>query len=81
VADAVYETMLIGEELEEVSSSLGVDIAHYLFVDDRFTWWKLGRSYLCRIVDSMHQGHVDEVIFGKEVLSRWPSIVTSWVSS
>ncbi len=80
VADGIYETMLIGEELQEVKATLGIDIAHYLFVDDRFTWWKLGRSYLCRIVDSMQQGHIDEVIFGKEVLSRWPEIVSAWAS-
>lgn len=26
----------------------------------------------------MHMGLVDEVLFGKEVVTRWPEIVQSW---
>lgn len=78
VADGVYETLLDGYELLKAIESFNRKIEHYLFVDDRFTWWECGKSYLCRLIDSMHMGLVDEVIFGREVLTRWPEIVRSW---
>jgi len=77
VADGVYETMLDGHEFAEYAEH-GKKIRHYLIVDDHFTWWAKGRSYLCRIVDMMHVGLVDEALFGREVLTRWPEIVKSW---
>lgn len=78
VADGVYETMLDGEEFAEFAEHGKQRILHYLIVDDRFTWWDCGRSYLCRIVDMLHSGLVDEVLFGREVLTRWPQIVATW---
>jgi hypothetical protein len=78
VADGVYETMLDGHELLELSEAAGRKIKHYLIVDDRFTWWTKGKSYLCRIVDILNMGLVDEVLVGKEVLTRWKEIVKSW---
>lgn len=77
VADGVYETMLDGHELQELEQA-GRKISHYLIVDDRFTWWTKGRSYLCRIIDILNMGLVDEVLFGREVLNRWQDIVKSW---
>lgn len=79
VADGVYETMLDGEEINEVKQRENVKLLHYMIVDDKFTWWDCGRSYLCRIIDIMHMGLVDEVIFGREILQRWPKIVQSWI--
>lgn len=78
VADGVYETQLDGYEIINASKACGRKIRHYLFVDDRFTWWVKGKSYLCKLLDIMHMGLVDEVIFGREVLTRWPIIVKSW---
>lgn len=78
VADGVYETQLDGYEIKEAEKLSGRKIRHYLFIDDRFTWWDCGRSYLCRLIDMMHEGFVDEIIFGKEVLTRWPEIVKTW---
>lgn len=78
VADGVYESMLDGLELEELGLTENRKVYHYLIVDDRFTWWDCGRSYLCRIVDMLHAGLVDEVLFGREVLNRWPEIVKKW---
>ena len=78
VADGVYETQLDGYEISEAQKAGGRKIQHYLFVDDRFTWWDCGKSYLCRLVDMMHMGLVDEIIFGKEALTRWPQIVKTW---
>ena len=80
VADGVYETLLDGMELEELREHEGIDVKHYLMVDSHFTWWKCGRSYLCRIIDMLHMGYVDEVLFGTEVLERLPSIVKEWVT-
>lgn len=67
-------------ELEELREHEGVDVKHYLMIDAHFTWWQCGRSYLCRIVDMLHMGYVDEVLFGKEVLARLPSLVEEWVA-
>lgn len=61
VADGVYETLLDGYELDEVRKFLDRNINHYLMVDDYFTWWTLGRSYLCRICDMLHMGVLNVV--------------------
>jgi hypothetical protein len=79
VADGVYETLVDGMELEELRTSEGVSVLHYLIVDDHFTWWDCGKSYLCRIVDMLHMGYVDEVLFGSEVVDRLPVLVKKWV--
>jgi hypothetical protein len=79
VADGVYETLVDGMELEELRVSEGINVLHYLMVDDHFTWWKCGRSYLCRILDMLHMGYVDEVLFGSEVVERLPAIAKEWV--
>lgn len=79
VADGVYESLLDGMELEELRDQK-IHVRHYLMVDDHFTWWDCGRSYLCRIVDMLHMGYVDEVLFGSEVVERMPTIVKEWVA-
>jgi hypothetical protein len=74
-------------ELEELDAALRdlatledrpVHIQHLLMVDAHYTWWVKGRSYLCRIIDMLHMGYVDEVLFGKEVLTRMPKIARAW---
>lgn len=80
VADGVYETLLDGMELEELRQSENVDCKHILMIDARFTWWDCGRSYLCRIVDMLHMGYVDEVLVGTEVLERTPELAKEWVT-
>lgn len=72
--------MLDGEEFTELREHESIDIKHYLIVDDYHTWWEQGKSYLCRIIDMLHMGLVDEVLFGREVITRWPEIVSSWKS-
>jgi hypothetical protein len=81
VADGVYETLLDGFEITEAERLFGKRVKHYLFVDDRFTWWDCGRSYLCRIIDMLHTGHVDEVFFGKEVLTEWEPALRALVDN
>lgn len=78
VADGVYETLLDGMELHELLASENRKVLHYLFVDAHYTWWDCGRSYLCRILDMLHMGFVDEVLFGYEVVERLPGIVKGW---
>jgi hypothetical protein len=77
VADGVYETALDGYELNDLRT-FGVEVEHYLFVDDRFTWWDCGRSYLARIVDMLHAGLLDGAFFGREVVAGWPPVVAAW---
>ncbi len=79
VADAVYETLLDGMELEELRQNEHVHVKHYLMVDAHYTWWDCGRSYLCRILDMLHMGYVDEVLFGREVPERMPYLIKEWV--
>lgn len=78
VADGVYESLLDGMELEELREHEGIEVKHYLIVDSRNTWWNDGKSYLCRMIDMLHMGYVDEVIFGKEVVSRIPVLAKEW---
>lgn len=82
VADGVYESLLDGLELEElrVETNNEITVQHYLMVDAQYTWWVKGRSYLCRIIDMLHMGYVDEVLFGSEVMERLPDIVHQWVN-
>jgi hypothetical protein len=80
VADGVYETLLDGMEIEELRVAEGVNCKHYLMIDARYTWWDCGRSYLCRIVDMLHMGYVDEVLVGTEVLDRLPVLTKEWVA-
>jgi hypothetical protein len=80
VADGVYETLLDGLELEELREHEKLKVLHYLMLDAHYTWWDCGKSYLCRIIDMLHMGYTDEVLFGYEVVERLPSLVKSWVS-
>lgn len=75
VADGVYETQLDGYEFRELKKHYGKDILHVFFFDAYKTWWIDGKSYLCRIIDILNAGLVDEVIVGKEVLTRWPELL------
>ncbi len=79
VADGIDETLLDGMELEELRLETSRDIKYYLMVDSKQTWWNQGKSYLCRMVDRLHMGYVDEVLFGKEVVERLPLLVQEWV--
>ena len=79
VADGVYETLLDGMELMELRKSEAIHVLHYFIIDSHKTWWKGGRSYLCRIIDALNMGYIDEVLFGYEVVEQLPAIVQKWV--
>lgn len=78
VADSIYESMLDGSELTELRVAENIDVKHYLMMDARDTWWRLGRSYLCRAIDMLHDDLIDELFFGRQVLTEWPATVRSW---
>lgn len=80
VADGVYESLLDGFELEELNERENIEVSHLLFVDGYSTWWEKGRSYLCRLVDMLHMGYIDDILFGYEVVERLPDIVKEWVA-
>lgn len=75
VADGVYETQLDGFEFKELYDRAGRKVYHVLFIDAYRTWWIQGKPYLCRLIDAMNSGVVDEVIFGREVFTRWPDLL------
>lgn len=80
VADGVYETLLDGMELAEIYEHENIKVHHYLMVDSHFTWWECGRSYLCRMVDMLHMGFVEEVFFGYEVIEQLPQVIDEWIA-
>jgi hypothetical protein len=65
-------------ELEELLEREKIPVQHLLMVDDEFTWWQCGRSYLCRMIDMLHMGYVNELLFGYEVIEQLPGIVKEW---
>jgi len=79
VADGVYESLLDGLELQEVDNSLNINTQHIFMIDDYNTWWNMGKSYLCRIIDMLHMGLVSEVLFGEEVIEKLPILVNEWM--
>ena len=79
VAAGIYESLLDGMELTELRDREGDVVKHYFMLDAYNTWWTSGRSYLCRVIDMLHMGYVDEVLFGYEVVERLPTIVEEWV--
>lgn len=80
VSGGVYETLLDGMEIEELGARESIDVKHYLIADAHFTWWECGKSYLCRMFDSLHMGYADEILFGREVVEEMPRIVSEWVA-
>lgn len=75
VADAVYETELDGYEFNEIYNRTGQQVHHVMFIDSHFTFWVKGKSYLCRFIDTLNMGLIDELIVGKEVLTRWSELL------
>ena len=79
IVDGVYETQLDGHEFLDIANRTNYKITHVFFIDGFQTWWSQGKSYLCRIIDMLNSGLVDEVIFGKEVFERWPALLSAFV--
>lgn len=79
VADAVYESELDGYEFNEIYDRTGQQVYHVMFIDGYHTFWKLGKSYLCRFIDTLNMGLIDELIVGREVLTRWEELLQEYV--
>lgn len=77
VSRTVYEAAFDGMEIRELNAAHNMEVLHYLFIDAR-EWWIRGKSYLRRLVDMLHMGLVDEVLVGREVLERLPTLVADW---
>lgn len=75
ISSGVYETQLDGYEALKIKNETGVNVKHVFMIDSYQTWWLKGIPYLCRTIDMLNMGLVDEVILGKEVIKRWPIIL------
>lgn len=81
ISDAVYITSLDGYERLDLERETEIKIQHLVMVDAYDTWWGKGRSYLCRMLDVLHMGHVNDLLFGREVIRELPNIIPEWVAS
>lgn len=81
IADGVYVSKLDGMELNELYMNSSIYVRKYLIIDAYDTWWNKGISFLCRIVDMMHMGYLDELIVGREVIERIPNLVGEWIKA
>lgn len=79
IADAVYESELDGYEFNEIYNRTGQHVYHVVFIDSYFTFWGKGKSYLCRFIDTLNMGLIDELIIGREVITRWPQVLNEVV--
>lgn len=78
VADSVYETQLDGYEFNEIRNLTGQRVHHVMFIDSYNAFWEQGKSYLCKFVDTLNMGLIDELIIGREVLTRWPEVLSQF---
>lgn len=78
ISDAVYISQLDGHERHEIVEATGMPIYLYLFVDAYGTWWDQGKAYLCRLVDAVNKGVVDEIVVGRECVEAIPRLVRTW---
>lgn len=78
ISDAVYVSQLDGYERHGIVEATGVPIDLYLFVDAYGTWWTKGKAFLCRLVDALNKGVVDEVVVGRECVEAIPRLVRTW---
>lgn len=73
-----YNTVIRKGFCKKVDNRTGQRVHHIMFIDSHFTFWVKGKSYLCRFVDTLNMGLIDELIVGKEVLTRWPEILQDY---
>lgn len=79
ISDAIYISDLDGYERRAIKTETGRDVELALFVDAYSTWMEQGKSYLCRMVDLLQRGAVDEIVVGREIVTSIPEMVTRWV--
>lgn len=78
MSDAVYELQLVGTELQLQEALSEHHVEHVAIVDGKHQWSKR-KSDLRRIIDLLYCGLLDEVIWGREVLTDWgPAVRRMW---
>lgn len=78
ISDAVYIADLDGYERYSTKAATGSSVHLSLFIDAYSTWMQQGKSYLCRIIDLLQRGAIDELIVGSEVTTAIPEMVEEW---
>lgn len=78
ISDAIYISDLDNYERRAIKTETGRDIELALFVDAYGAWMEQGKSYLCRMVDLLQRGAVDEIVVGREIVTSIPEMVTRW---
>lgn len=81
ISDAVYVADLDSRERSDAEKQTGMRIQLTLFIDAYSTWMEQGKSYLCRIVDLLQRGAIDNLVVGAEVETAIPEIVKEWKSA
>jgi methionine salvage enolase-phosphatase E1 len=77
VTEGTYAAMLVADEIRAIEEEIENTIEIYILVDG-YAGWQNGFGDLCRIIDFLHMGYIDAAIFGKEVETEWPKIVSKW---
>ena len=77
-ADAVYETQLDVYEFNEILNRTGESVHHVMLIDSYDTFWTKGKSYLCRFIDALNMGLIDDLLIGREVLTEWEKILRKY---
>lgn len=80
ISDAVYITDLDGYERDEILKESRKYIQNNVILDAYSVFMEQGLSFLVRLVDMLQRGAVDNMIFGREVLSEIPVLVDEWRS-
>lgn len=78
ISDAVYIADLDGYERDRVERATGNRVHMVTMIDSYSTWYVQGPAYLCRLVDMLHRGAIDDLIVGKEIVSEIPSLIADW---
>lgn len=78
ISDAVYIADLDGYERDRVELATGNRVHMVTMIDSYSTWYRQGPAYLCRLVDMLHRGAIDDLIVGREVLNEIPFLVKEW---
>lgn len=81
ISDAIYIADLDGYERSNAEGATGMPINLTLFVDGYSALLEQGKSYLCRLVDLLQRGAVDNLVVGREVSDAVPQLVPEWVSA
>lgn len=80
MSDAVYECLLVGRELREYEEKYGDKIYHIVFVDGKEQWEHRVSDFI-RFIDLYNQGIIDDLIVGKDVETRWETVLNKILAS